>query len=171
MTALWYVTIYQCCLLHVNNWGMKNVSGLNRIQTCGPFHKRFFHCNSKLIEISFKSSDHYKILYMSQLLWWQGQKIIVIWLLAMELQKNEIPINSLHAKFFRGNINMYLHFMSLLHIDMTQELKILLQVRPVPTYSTQSISLLLMSWLLTSPGHQQPWYSPSKAEITWSPAR
>ena len=55
----------------------------------------------------------------------------------------------------------YLHFMSLLHIDMTQVLKILPQVRPVPTYSTQSISLLLMSWWRKEPGHQQPWYWPS----------
>ena len=42
----------------------------------------------------------------------------------------------LHAKFFRGNINIYLHFMALLNIDMTQVLKILPQVRPGPTYST-----------------------------------
>ena len=27
--------------------------------------------------------------------------------------------NSLRAKFFGGNINIYLHLMSLLHIDMT----------------------------------------------------
>ena len=45
-------------------------------------------------------------------------------------------INPLRAKFFRGNINIYLHFMSLLHIDMAQVLKILPQVRPGPTYST-----------------------------------
>ena len=45
-------------------------------------------------------------------------------------------LNPLHAKFFRGNINIYLHFMSLLHIDMTHVLKILPQVRPGPTYST-----------------------------------
>ena len=32
-------------------------------------------------------------------------------------------INSLHAKFFRWNIHIYLHFMSLLQIDMTQVLK------------------------------------------------
>ena len=43
-------------------------------------------------------------------------------------------INPLRAKFFRGNINIYLRVMSLLHIDMTQVLKILHQVRP--TYST-----------------------------------
>ena len=28
-------------------------------------------------------------------------------------------INPLSAKLFRGSINIYLHFMSLLHIDMT----------------------------------------------------
>ena len=43
---------------------------------------------------------------------------------------------SFRVKFFRGNINMYLHFMSLLHIDMTQVLKILPQVRPWHTYCT-----------------------------------
>ena len=42
----------------------------------------------------------------------------------------------LRGKFFRGNINIYLHFMSLPHIDMTQVLKILPQVRPGLTYST-----------------------------------
>ena len=29
-------------------------------------------------------------------------------------------INPLRAKFFRENINIYSHFMSLLHIDMTR---------------------------------------------------
>ena len=37
--------------------------------------------------------------------------------------------------FSEGNINIYLHFVSSLHIDMTQVLKILPQVRPGPTYS------------------------------------
>ena len=44
-------------------------------------------------------------------------------------------VNPLRAKFFRGNINIYLHFVSFLHIDMTQVLKILPQVREGPTYS------------------------------------
>ena len=44
--------------------------------------------------------------------------------------------NPLRAKFFKGNINIYLHFMSLLHTNMTQVLKIIPQVRPGPTYST-----------------------------------
>ena len=30
-------------------------------------------------------------------------------------------VNPLHAKFFRGNINIYLHFMPLLHIDKSQD--------------------------------------------------
>ena len=47
-----------------------------------------------------------------------------------------IELNPLHAKFFRGNKNIHLQFMSLLHIDMTQLLKILPQVRPGPIYST-----------------------------------
>ena len=47
-----------------------------------------------------------------------------------------VHFNPLRAIFFRGNINMYLYFMSLLHIDMKQALKILPQIRPGPTYST-----------------------------------
>ena len=78
-------------------------------------------------------------------------------------------INLLRANFFRGNINIYLPFMSFLHIDVTQVLKILLQVRQGPTYSIQSISWLLMYWRRKEPGHQQQWYWPSSTEITRSP--
>ena len=70
------------------------------------------------------------------------------------------PLNPLRAKFFCGNINIYLHFMSLLHIDLAQVLKFLPQVRPGLIYSTWSISWLLMSWRRKEPGHQQPWYWP-----------
>ena len=45
-------------------------------------------------------------------------------------------INPLRAKFFRGNINIYLHFVSFLHIDTTQVVEILHQIRQEPTYST-----------------------------------
>ena len=44
-------------------------------------------------------------------------------------------INPLRAKFFRGNINIYLHFLSLHHIDMTQIVEILPRVRQGPIYS------------------------------------
>ena len=52
------------------------------------------------------------------------------------LSQFNVSLNSLRAKFCRGNTNVYLHFMSLLHIDMTQVLKILPQVRPGLTYPT-----------------------------------
>ena len=45
-------------------------------------------------------------------------------------------INPLRAKFFAENINIYLHFLSYLHIDTTQVVEILPQIRQEPTYST-----------------------------------
>ena len=45
-------------------------------------------------------------------------------------------VNPLRAKFFRGKINIYLHFVSFLHIDATQVFEILPQIRQEPTYST-----------------------------------
>ena len=45
-------------------------------------------------------------------------------------------INPLRAKFFRGNINIYLYFVSFLHIDTTQVFEIRPQIRQEPTYST-----------------------------------
>ena len=45
-----------------------------------------------------------------------------------------VMINLLHAKFFTGNINMYLHFVSFLHIDTTQVVEILPQTRTYPLY-------------------------------------
>ena len=43
-------------------------------------------------------------------------------------------INPLRAKFFRGNIDIYLHFVSFLHIGPTQVDEILPQIRQEPTY-------------------------------------
>ena len=44
-------------------------------------------------------------------------------------------INPLRAKFFRENINIYSHFVSYLHIDMTQVVEILPQIRQEPAYA------------------------------------
>ena len=63
--------------------------------------------------------------------------------------------------FFRGNINIYLHFMSFLLTNKTQVVEIPPRVRQRPAYSTWSISWLLMSWRRKEPGHQLPWYWPS----------
>ena len=38
-------------------------------------------------------------------------------------------INPLRAKFFKGNIYIYLHFVSFLHIDATQVIEILPEIR------------------------------------------
>ena len=45
-------------------------------------------------------------------------------------------LNPLRARFFRRNINIYLHFVSFLHIDTTQVVEILTQIRQEATYST-----------------------------------
>ena len=47
-----------------------------------------------------------------------------------------INFNPLRAKFFRGNINLYLHFVSFLHVCTTQVVEILPQIRQETTYST-----------------------------------
>ena len=75
--------------------------------------------------------------------------------------KHSHLLNPLRAKFFRGNINIYLHLMSFLHTNKTQVVEIPPRVRQWPAYSTQSISWLLMSWRRKEPGHQLPWYWPS----------
>ena len=48
----------------------------------------------------------------------------------------QTALNPLHAKSFRENKNIYLHFMSFFHIDMTQVVEIIIQVRQELTYST-----------------------------------
>ena len=79
----------------------------------------------------------------------------------MALDGNQVcrtELNPLCAKVFKGNKNIYLHFMSFLHMDKTQVVEILLHVRQEITYSTLSVSWVLLSWQCKEPGHQQPWY-------------
>ena len=47
-----------------------------------------------------------------------------------------LVLTPLHAKFFRGNKNIYVHFMSFLQIDMTQVIETLPQVRQELAYCT-----------------------------------
>ena len=49
---------------------------------------------------------------------------------------SSLSINPLRAKFFRENIDIYLHFMSFLHINKTQVVEIPPWVRQWPAYST-----------------------------------
>ena len=52
------------------------------------------------------------------------------------LDCGKLQINPLRAIFFRGNINIYLYFVSFLHIDTMQVFEIRPQIRQEPTYST-----------------------------------
>ena len=45
-------------------------------------------------------------------------------------------VNPLRAKFFRGDINIYLYFMSFLHTNKTRVIEIPPRVREGPAYST-----------------------------------
>ena len=47
-----------------------------------------------------------------------------------------VSLTLLRAKFFRVNINMYLHFMSFLRTDKTQVVEIPPLVRQEPAYTT-----------------------------------
>ena len=60
--------------------------------------------------------------------------------------------NPLRAKFFRGNINIYLHFVSFLYIDMTQVVEILPQITQEPTYSYK-VNIMAAD-VLATPGSQ-----------------
>ena len=68
----------------------------------------------------------------------------VIWVIII----NIFILNPLHAKFFRGNINIYLHFVSFLHIDATQVVEILPQIRQEP-YLFYIVSIMAADVLAT----------------------
>ena len=57
----------------------------------------------------------------------------------LALYKYAIIIIIIIIKFFRENISIYLHFVSFLHIDTTQVVEILPQIRQELAYSTYSI--------------------------------
>ena len=69
-----------------------------------------------------------------------------------------LHLNPLRVKFFRSNINIYSHFMSLLHIDMAQTDEIIPHVRQGLTYwrwkelaYQQTCYLLCRTKLIRSP--------------------
>ena len=55
-------------------------------------------------------------------------------------------LNPLRTKFFRGNINIYLHFVSFLHIDTTQVVAILHQIRPKGPNNNIPTLVQIMAW-------------------------
>ena len=61
-----------------------------------------------------------------------------------------LAFNPLRAKFFRENIKIYLHFVSYLHIDTTQLVEILPQIRQEPTYSTYLVVNIMAADVLAT---------------------
>ena len=102
------------------------------------------HLSKNSPELTHISKEQKKVCSQGQ--WWQQKNQ------CKYIKSPPVTLNSLRAKFFRGNINMYLHFKSFLHTDMPKIIEILPRI---------SRSWLLMSWWRKEPGHQQPWYSPS----------
>ena len=66
-----------------------------------------------------------------------------------------------YFKYFNKDINLYLQFLSFLHIDMTQVVENLPHVTQVPALFTSSVWLLLMAWRRKEPGQLKPWYWPN----------
>ena len=121
-----------CPVDDANVWGMSSpVCGHADAQERSKFHAPLYTNYGR--EHAHKPHNH------STDWWWFLFDHLHSWV--MDLQMTSLwdkPwfLNPLRAKCFRGNINIYLHFMSLLHIDMTQVLKVLPRVRPELTYST-----------------------------------
>ena len=68
----------------------------------------------------------------------QGAMLLIYYSLAIRMVANATKnkVNPLRAKLFKGNINIHLHFVSFLHIDTTQVVEILPQIRQEPAYCT-----------------------------------
>ena len=67
-------------------------------------------------------------------------------------------VNPFHAESFLGNIEIYPYFLSLLSTEIVPVLCIWNHGWQGPSYPTQPIPWLLMTWWCKS-GYQQPWYS------------
>ena len=123
-----------------------------------PFIQVFKKKFSMSIRVKIFLPNFWTDIWFGQLLFMEGQHEFSGQVALRQGNKIFEDANSLRAKFFRGNINMYLHFISFLHTDMPKIVEILPRIRPGLTYFIQSISWLLMSWRRKEPRHQQPLY-------------
>ena len=101
-------------------------------------------------------------------IWWRHYELRIC-TAGIDVIQLDYLLQKLRAKLFRGNKNIYLHFMSFFHIDMIQVVEIHPLVRHELIYSTYSISWVPLSWRRKEPRHQQPWYWTSYTKITRSP--
>ena len=62
----------------------------------GIFHKRFFHCNSSSMEITFcchtSRSEVIAMKFCTAVLSWHVQNFVAMWYLTMELHSNQVSI-------------------------------------------------------------------------------
>ena len=75
----------------------------------------------------------------------------------------------LHAKFFRGNINiiLYLHYVIPPHCHETGSWNPSSSNPRIYLFYIVNISWLLMTWRRKEPGHQQPWYLLCWTGLIW----
>ena len=93
--------------------------------------------------------------------WIQGDQdvLLVESALLPERHNDDLPtLNPLRAKFFRGNINMYLHFIHPHWHDTGSWNPSSCKTMTYLFYLHSAISWLLMSWRRNESGHQQPRY-------------
>ena len=120
------------------------------------YQYRKSHCGDKTVVRS--SYLHNGISYTSKMssLYWIGAQDISrngIDLLIRDIPAPAPDVLTLCLLNFSEG-KTYLRFMSFLHIDIAQVIEIPSHVRQ----GLPIISWVPMSWLLVSPGHQQPWY-------------
>ena len=112
-------------------------------QTCGPVHVRGeaevkYRASFRIRVTRYVQPDNCRLPTAGVYWWlvllaiyvkcdWRTEETFIKWKVGRQCGRkgNRENFNSLRANCFRGNINIYLHFVSLLHIDMTQVLKIL----------------------------------------------
>ena len=92
-----------------------------------------------------------------QICWWNnGPRITITEYYHPGSLQDPHPLHAIFFVFFLDNKNIYCHFMSFLHLDMTQEVQILPQVRRERLYPIRSILSVLISWRCKELGRQQP---------------
>ena len=97
-------------------------------------------------------------------------KLVSIWYIFSKRRKETPPWNfsllvqklAFHLfatkRQFSENTKIYAFYFSSLNTEVAEELEIVHRRGKGPASIINSVQWLLMSWFLTWPGHQQPWY-------------
>ena len=88
---------------------------------------RLIRSKNEIDEIDKRRRHLYKCIAKDNI--WMHLPVVEVGLQNYPRQQPIYFINALRAKFFRGIISIYLYFMSFLHINTTQVVEILPQIR------------------------------------------